>query len=101
MDDEPCSVDVQGTLCDEPVSQVCVPRVTGSFDYRLCMIYCAGGTMLPLAKPYFYISKAQAATNTQNPGAEEYKPVIESCLPSTACLNAASLQCGLGEVCRR
>eukprot|EP00439_Symbiodinium_sp_Y106_P012060 s2756_g1.t2 len=94
MDDEPCSVDVQGTLCDEPVSQVCVPRVTGSFDYRLCMIYCAGGTMLPLAKPYFYISKAQAATNTQNPGAEEYKPVIESCLPSTACLNGN--QCNTG-----
>ena len=92
MDDEPCTIDVQGTLCDEPISQVCVPKVAGSFDYRLCMLYCPGGTMLPLAKPYFYISKAQAATTIQNPGVTEYKPVIESCLPASACLNAACLE---------
>ncbi|CAE7463324.1 unnamed protein product [Symbiodinium natans] len=73
LDDEPCTFDVQGTLCAEPVSQVCVPKVTGSFDYRLCMLYCPGGTMLPLAKPYFYVSKAQAATTIQNPGVDEYR----------------------------
>ncbi|CAE7571025.1 unnamed protein product, partial [Symbiodinium pilosum] len=94
MDDEPCTIDVQGTLCDEPISQVCVPKVAGSFDYRLCMLYCPGGTMLPLAKPYFYISKAQAATTIQNPGVTEYKPVIESCLPASACLNGN--QCSTG-----
>ena len=90
-DDEPCTFDVQGTLCDEPVSQVCVPRTAGSFDYRLCMLYCAGGTMLPLAKPYFFISKAQAATTIQNPDVQEWKPVIETCLPAQACLNATCL----------
>ena len=101
LDDEPCTFDVQGTLCAEPVSQVCVPKVTGSFDYRLCMLYCPGGTMLPLAKPYFYVSKAQAATTIQNPGVDEYRPVIESCLPSSACLNEACLHIEAGRSGRR
>lgn len=55
----------------------------------ICRAYCPGGTLLPLAKPYFYIGKHQQLAAPTNAGQIEYQPIIESCDPTYACLNAA------------
>ena len=88
LDEAPCSLDNLGELCDEPVAHHCVRVPAGSFDFRLCTVYCPGGTMLPLAKPFFYISKHSEVATTANPGQTEYQPVVLTCLPLYACLNA-------------
>ena len=88
LDEAPCSLDNLGDLCDEPVAHHCVRVPAGSFNFRLCTVYCPAGTMLPLAKPFFYISKHSEVAATANPGQTEYQPVVETCLPLYACLNA-------------
>ena len=88
LDEAPCSLDNLGDLCDEPVAHHCVRVPAGSFNFRLCTVYCPGGTMLPLAKHFFYISKHSEVAATANPGQTEYQPVVETCLPLYACLNA-------------
>jgi len=94
LDEAPCSLDNLGDLCDEPVAHHCVRVPAGSFNFRLCTVYCPGGTMLPLAKPFFYISKHSEVAATAKPGQTEYQPVVETCLPLYACLNAN--QCSAG-----
>ncbi|CAJ1408226.1 unnamed protein product [Effrenium voratum] len=71
LDDAPCDLSNLRDLCDEPVSPTCVRKSPGSTTFRLCTIYCAGGTMLPLSKPYFYISKSQAVATVTNKDQKE------------------------------
>lgn len=91
MDEAPCSLENLDELCDEPVAHTCVRVPAGSFNFQLCTVYCAGGTMLPLSKPFFYISKHSEVATVTNADQTEYMPVVETCLPVHACLNATGL----------
>ena len=50
--------------------------------------------MLPLAKPYFYISKHSQVATPINADQTEYQPVIDTCVPLYACLSVTGLIMG-------
>eukprot|EP00929_Paragymnodinium_shiwhaense_P117186 TRINITY_DN8746_c0_g1_i1.p1 TRINITY_DN8746_c0_g1~~TRINITY_DN8746_c0_g1_i1.p1 ORF type:complete len:3771 (+),score=770.29 TRINITY_DN8746_c0_g1_i1:1443-11315(+) len=75
------------SVCSEPLVDACVMSQTG-FGYKICKTYCLGGIQWPKAKAYFSLAKNSALDGTQGnaTGSREFRPVIMSCDPISACL---------------
>ncbi|CAK0903862.1 unnamed protein product [Prorocentrum cordatum] len=91
--EEPCSSVVPiGELCDQPEKHVCVSDADGSVQYRVCRLYCAGGTIPPKSTPYFYITGETVYGTVGD--VSRFKPMMVLCEPMDAC--GAANTCGRG-----
>ncbi|CAK8992032.1 unnamed protein product [Durusdinium trenchii] len=81
-----------GDLCTARDEDLCVNMDTTSVAWKICKIYCPGGTAWPLAKRTFWHLMRSSAESVIE-GYDAYKPTVQRCLPQVACLP--------GNVCNR
>jgi len=81
-----------GDLCTARDEDLCVNVATTTLDFRICKLYCPGGTEWPSAKRTFWHLR-RSSTDSAVEGLDAYRPVIQRCLPTIACLP--------GNVCSR
>jgi hypothetical protein len=81
--------------CTAPSMTSCAREDDSSYTYRMCTLYCAGGTNWPAAKPGYYINgQSEITDDSATNDTVQHKPVIETCDPWESC--SAGNVCGAG-----
>ncbi|CAJ1371183.1 unnamed protein product [Effrenium voratum] len=74
-----------GDTCTAKEEDLCVNVATTSVDFRICKLYCPGGTAWPTAKRTFWHFRHSPDTSYIS-GVDAYKPMMRRCSPKMACL---------------